>query len=659
LLLWAAYLVGYGEVVGFAGSYAPLAALLPVAVSGWCWGPVGGLASGVIGYLAVQLRMDALGVATWNPLSLLQADQMFAFLACSGAGLVVGWMRRLEHNLHHERAARRKALVDPLTGTLVRQAFEERLRAELDAAAAAGGGLALLFVDLDRFKFVNDTYGHDFGDKLLGEVGQVLLANVREEDLVGRVGGDEFMVALVGVRDEQAAGQIARSLVRELSTPFTVEGRELQVSASIGVALYPRDDNVVEALLQSADAAMYQVKVAGKNSFNFSTVEVRTRLTRRLELERVLRRALTENEFKVMYQPQVRIADGTLVGFEALLRWHSPDLGLVPPAEFIPVAEEAGMIAPIGHWMLRETAMQLRTWLRQGLMPVRVAVNVSTLQFHQSNFVDTVKGALDDSGIQPHLFELEVTESVLEQDNDLAVRILKQLQRLGVRIALDDFGTGYSSLAYLQRLPIGTLKIDRSFVQALAQGPLRGTQTAKEPDPAVRSTLQRNHLRTSGGSVDNAAIIEAICAMAHKLNKEVVAEGVETAYQRDFLRSLGADNAQGYYFAKPMLPSQAEELLKRVTVEAAMAQTAAEARASAVKELRSSAVREPWMPMSVIDDVPVSADEDQGTGQGSEWTWIEPGPLGREPASGQGAASRTGTLGNEPQTAFDELVIWK
>ncbi len=634
LLLWGAYLVGYGEIAALAGSYAPLVALLPVAVSGWSWGPVGGLASGVFGYLAVQVRMDALGVATWNPLSLLQADQMFAFLACSGAGLVVGWMRRLEHNLHHERAARRKALVDPLTGTLVRRAFEERLKAELDAATATGSGLALLFVDLDRFKFVNDTYGHDLGDKLLREVGQILLSNVREEDLVGRVGGDEFMVALVGVRDEQAAGQIAKSLVRELSSPFTVEGRELQVSASIGVALYPRDGVGVEALLQSADAAMYQVKVAGKNAYNFSTVEVRTRLTRRLELERVLRRALAENEFKVVYQPQFRIVDGSLVGFEALLRWHSPDLGKVSPAEFIPVAEEAGMIAPIGHWMLRETAMQLRAWLRQGFVPVRVAVNVSTLQFHQSNFVDTVKGALGDSGIDPGLFELEVTESVLERDKDLAVRILRQLQRLGVRIALDDFGTGYSSLAYLQSLPIGTLKIDRSFVQKLGQGPLRGEPaTAHEVDPAVRSALQRNVVRTSSGFENATPIVEAICAMAHKLNKEVVAEGVETAYQRDFLRRLGADTAQGYFYAKPMMPAQAEELLKRVTT----------VTAEAIAAARASAIRPPRTPRDYGTIDPFGA-------RVLPETTMEPIPTARR---------NLPSPDRERASSFDELVIWK
>src|SRR5690606_35532348 len=291
-----------------------------------------------------------------------------------------------------------------------------------------------------RFKFVNDTFGHDVGDKLLREVGRVLRGNVRANDLVGRVGGDEFMVALLGVTDDEAAGQVARSLVRELSAPIAVEERELQVSASIGISLYPRDGANAEELLHSADAAMYQVKEGGKNAYHFSTIEVRTRISRRLELERQLRRAVQDSQLEVAYQPQVRLADGSLTGFEALLRWRSPELGLVSPGEFVPVAEEAGLISPIGHWMLRESALQQRAWQRQGLMPVRVAVNVSTMQFHQHEFVDTVRGALADSGIDPDLLEIEVTESVLVRDYELALRTLAKLERLGVPTALDDFG---------------------------------------------------------------------------------------------------------------------------------------------------------------------------------------------------------------------------
>ncbi|HET9027597.1 MAG TPA: EAL domain-containing protein [Trueperaceae bacterium] len=576
LIVWTAYLLGYAHVSELAGNYAPLVGLVVVGFSGWLWGAAGGLASGVLGYLAVQVRISGLGIAQWQPVQLLQVDQTFAFVAYGGTGLVIGWLRQLERNLRHERAVSRRALVDPLTGALVRSAFEERLRQELVQAEASDGGLALLFVDLDRFKFVNDTFGHDVGDKLLAEVGKVLLGNVRTNDLVGRVGGDEFMVALLGVRDEAAAGHIARSLVRALGAPLTVEERELQVSASIGVSLYPRDGHDTESLLHSADAAMYQVKQGGKNAFHFSTVEVRTRLSRRLELERKLRRALPENQLEIVYQPQIRLGDDSLVGFEALLRWRSPELGMVSPAEFIPVAEEAGLIASIGHWTLRESAMQQREWLRLGLKPVRVAVNVSTLQFHQPAFYDTVKGALADSGVPADLFEIEVTESVLVRDQELAVRTLGRLERLGVRIALDDFGTGYSSLAYLQRLPIRTLKIDRSFVSGLAPAPLTISEEVSGARSSWRNTDrgsfgvdgERPQSPSSSSDITGAGpIVEAICALAHKLGKDIVAEGIETAFQRNFLRRLGVDLAQGYFFARPLRPAQAEELLRRATSE--------------------------------------------------------------------------------------------
>ncbi|HZJ09770.1 MAG TPA: EAL domain-containing protein, partial [Trueperaceae bacterium] len=474
------------------------------------------------------------------------------------------------------------------------------LQAAIARSTENGTGLALLFVDLDRFKFVNDTYGHETGDKLLREVGRVLRENVRGLDLVGRVGGDEFTVALMGVQEERAAASVARSLVRELSAPFKIDGRDVQVSASIGISLYPRDGSNPEALLKSADAAMYQVKEGGKNSFYFSTVEVRTRLSRRLELERQLRKALQENELEVVYQPQVRLADNQLAAFEALIRWHSPELGIVSPGEFIPVAEEAGLISPIGHWVLRETALQQREWIRAGLRPVRIAVNVSTMQFHQKSFIDTVKGALNDSGIPAELLEIEVTESVLVRDYELAMRTLRRLEKLGVPTALDDFGTGYSSLAYLQRLPIRTLKIDRSFVQGLAPKAVGGTlkvtgsgdRNTGTTDHGMRSPASSRTFshgawaEIAAGLNEDAVsepastfpIVEAICAMAHKLGKQVVAEGIETAYQRDFIRRLGVDLAQGYFFARPMKPLDAEALLRRVTKDA---ETARRLQASA------------------------------------------------------------------------------
>lgn len=610
IVAWVGYVLVYPHLAGAMGEYAGMVGLAPVAVTAWAWGLTAGSLGGLVGFALVRFLASGLDLESWFLTYTFDGEQAFELLAFMGTGACVAFVQRFRQTIALERQAARRAQVDPLTGAYTRGAFEERLHAAIEKATSGRGeGLVLLFVDLDRFKFVNDTYGHEVGDKLLREVGRVLRQNVRGHDLVGRVGGDEFTVALLGVSEERAAASVARSLVRELNAPVRIDGRDVQVSASIGIALCPRDGSTPDALLKSADAAMYEVKEGGKNSYYFSTVDVRTRLSRRLEVERQLRQALHENELEVVYQPQLALSDSRLVGFEALLRWHSADLGIVSPGEFIPVAEEAGLISPIGHWMLREVALQLREWQRSGYTPVKVAVNVSTMQFHQKSFVETVKGALNDSGIPPHLLEIEVTESVLVRDYDLALRTLMRLEKLGVPTALDDFGTGYSSLAYLQRLPIKTLKIDRSFVQGLAP---------QAVDVAVRSTLRerdgfasdpglRRHSGMYAGgwtevfarAADGAAvpastfpIVEAICAMAHKLDKHVVAEGIETAYQRDFLRRLGVDFAQGYFFARPMSPADAEMLLRRVTEDA---ERERRLRESSPLPARAPAVDEPLL----------------------------------------------------------------
>lgn len=635
LLLWIAYLVAFPQLQGWLGAYTVLVGLLPVALLGAAWGAWAGLVGGSVGYLAVQLRLVGFVGLRADLGGGLGVGHAFALLSYAGVGWVVGWLLHLGRNLQHERSISQRAKIDPLTGALTRATFEELLREELVAAEAKNLGLALLFVDLDRFKFVNDTFGHDVGDKLLREVGKVLKSNVRAGDLFGRVGGDEFMVALLGVTDDETAGQVARSLVRELGAPIAVEERELQVSASIGISLYPRDGTNAEELLHSADAAMYQVKQGGKNAYHFSTLEVRTRLSRRLEIERMLRSALSENQLEVVYQPQVRMDDNSLIGFEALMRWRSPELGMVSPSEFIPVAEEAGLIGPIGHWILRESALQQQVWQRQGLLPMRMSVNVSTLQFHQVNFVETVRGAINDSGIDPSLFEIEVTESVLARDHNLAVRTLFRLDRLGVRTALDDFGTGYSSLAYLQRLPINTLKIDYSFVRGLVPPPsvraMEGYAGARRPSREVLTTGGTQILTGSGEGVfvDAAPIVEAICAMAHKLEKEVIAEGVETAYQREYLRRLGVDAAQGYYFSRPLQPLQAEELLRRVTEEA-RAEEKRQQKAAASRRSMSAPV---WTSESVTP-------------------WAQP-----QPDQDHAVRAILNDLGDG--TAIDDLLLWE
>ncbi len=598
-IAWVGYVLAYPHLEGAVGQYATMLGLVPVAASAFGWGLAAGCVAGLLGFGLARMLSSGLGLEAWVLTYTFDGAQAFELLAFLGTGACVAFVQRFRHSLAEERLASKRAQVDPLTGALTRGAFEDRLSAAIEKAASGEGkGLALLFVDLDRFKFVNDTYGHEVGDKLLREVGRVLRENVRGHDLVGRVGGDEFTVALLGIHEERAAASVARSLVRELNAPIHIDGRDVQVSASIGIALCPRDGSTPEALLKSADAAMYEVKEGGKNSYYFSTVEVRTRLSRRLELERQLRQALHENELEVVYQPQVRLSDNRLMGFEALLRWHSPELGFVSPGEFIPVAEEAGLISPIGHWLLRDVALQLRDWLRAGYAPVKLAANVSTMQFHQKAFVDTVRGALDDSGIPPELLEIEVTESVLVRDYDLALRTLMRLERLGVPTALDDFGTGYSSLAYLQRLPIKTLKIDRSFVQGLAPGTVDQAVKVIGPERVTDSGLRRHTGMHAGAWTEIAAnlapganvpastfpIVEAICAMAHKLQKHVVAEGIETAYQRDFLRRLGVDYAQGYFFARPMSAADAEKVLRRLTEDDARERKVRERAASEVAE---------------------------------------------------------------------------
>ncbi len=519
------------------GGNTALVALLVVAVSGWLWGIGGGLVNGVVGLWVSNGLTPLFQFGFTGVLPALQGADLFRVLAFLGAGAGFGYLKTLQHQIDRHRMASVQAQFDPLTGLLNRLAFERRVTAVLEGASAKNANIALLFVDLDRFKFVNDTYGHETGDALLREVARLVSETVREGDLVGRLGGDEFTIALLDMRDPESARVVARTLVRLLSAPFQIDGKEIHISASVGVSLYPRDGDSFAALTRNADAAMYEVKEGGKNAFHFSSIEMRTRVSRRLELERHLRRAVADHEFDLVYQPQVDLANGRLVAFEALLRWSSPALGKVSPAEFIPVAEEAGLIGQIGHWLLREACLQVRMWQKAGLEPVRMAVNVSTLQFRQFDFLQTVQGALDDSALSPDLLELEITESVLVKEYEVAVSTVRRLARMGVRTALDDFGTGYSSLTYLQRLPISTLKIDRSFV------------TAIQHDAGTRG---------SGAT----PIVEAIVAMAHKLGKVIVAEGVETESQRRFLSGIGVDYAQGFHFSKPLAPARAERLLE-------------------------------------------------------------------------------------------------
>jgi diguanylate cyclase (GGDEF)-like protein len=519
------------------GGVAVFGALVVVAIIGATWGAAAGLVLGVA--FGAGIDGDGMlrtGIPSGGFMDLLRGGAVVSPLVFGALGFTIGRLVRLHQQVRSLRHASVRAQYDALTGLYNRQAFERRLEEWTADTGGASGIFALLFVDLDRFKYVNDTFGHGVGDKLLRLVAKALRDGVRDGDLVARLGGDEFVLALRGLRDRDAAAAVAEKLVRRLASPFVVDGRALTVSASIGIALYPRDGEDVATLTKSADAAMYIVKARGKNSYGFSSVEMRTQQSRRLEIERGLRSAQENDELELFYQPQVDLVDGRLVGFEALIRWHSRELGLVSPTEFIPIAEEAGMIVPIGRWLLHEACSRARAWHGAGHFDTKVSVNVSAVQFRQPEFISHVKEALEASGINPRLLEIEITESVLIEEFEVAAHTLRRLDRMGVRAALDDFGTGYSSLAYLQRLPIGSLKIDRSFVSSLSMTPT--------------------------GQVGSAVpIIEAIAAMGRNLGKIVVAEGVETEAQANYLARIGVDRAQGYLYSKPISATRATRLL--------------------------------------------------------------------------------------------------
>ena len=545
--------------IGPADAMPDWAAVLIVIVAACLVGLVWGIAGGAIAGAAAAALVSGVP-ATRGGLEALAADAGASVQALASVvlplfvGTVITWRRQVR--MHRDAAG--LAQYDVLTGLLNRVALEARLATWIVRGRAEGRGamFAVLFVDLDRFKVVNDTYGHDVGDRLLCAIARLLREHVREDDLVARLGGDEFVVALPGLRDRQTAAAIAGKLVALLSAPFDLGGKVVTVSASIGIAVYPTDGEDVSSLLTSADTAMYAVKARGKNSYVFSDLRLRDQQARRLELERRLRLAVADHRLRVAYQPQIDLASGRVVAFEALLRWDDAELGKVSPAEFVPVAEDAGLIVPIGLWLLREACFQARSWDRGDGHGIGVAVNVSTLQFRQADFVEQVEAALAASRLDPGRLDIEVTESVLIDQFEVAVHALRRLHRMGVGTALDDFGTGYSSLAYLQRLPIGSLKIDRSFISSLS-------------------------ITNHGMAGSAVPIVDAITAMGRTLGKVVVAEGVETSAQARYLTRIGVTRAQGFHFGRPLQAADATRLVERQWV-AESAAARASAKASAV-----------------------------------------------------------------------------
>ncbi len=421
---------------------------------------------------------------------------------------------------------------DGLTGLPNREMFMQLLGLSIETAQRYGRKLAVLFIDLDRFKVINDTLGHEAGDVLLREVAARLRECLRASDVVARLGGDEFVVLLQDINEQDQAAGVARNILSVVMKPIVILGQECRVTASVGVCLHPAEGQDDQSIMKNADMAMYLAKEEGKNTFRFFTSRMQPQSIERLVLETNLRRALELDEFSLHYQAKVNFKSGAITGVEALLRWYNPELGSVPPARFIPLAEETGLIVPIGTWVLRTACAQSVAWQKQGLPPVCLSVNLSMRQLADEGLVREIESVLVETGLAPQLLELEVTETTIMHNADRAVHVLTAIKDLGVRLAIDDFGTGYSSLAHLKRFPIDTLKVDRSFIREV-------------PNDA-----------------EDRAIAEAIIAMGKTLSLTVVAEGVETPEQQSFLRDRLCDEMQGFYFSTPVAPQDFAELLR-------------------------------------------------------------------------------------------------
>ncbi|WP_371417310.1 EAL domain-containing protein [Noviherbaspirillum sp. UKPF54] len=422
----------------------------------------------------------------------------------------------------YEAQIRHQATHDALTGLPNRNLLHDRLQQAMANARRNDQIAAVVFIDLDQFKFINDSLGHQVGDELLKVIGARLRASMRACDTVARQGGDEFVLVLDNHRSCEAITDTVRRVIALVAEPWSAKGLELQVTCSVGVSVFPDDGSDAETLLRHADSAMYKAKELGRNTFQYFSAEMNRHATQRLELLNSLRHALANGEFVLQYQPKVQLATARVIGAEALIRWHSAARGMVSPGDFIPLAEESGLIIAIGEWVLRTACAQNVAWQRAGHPPLPIAVNLSPRQLARDDIVDVVADALQSAGLEPRWLELEITENDVMRDVDKSLATLIRLKQLGVKISIDDFGTGYSSLNYLKRFPVDTLKIDRSFVSDIA------------------------------ADADDAAIVKAVISLAHILNLNVVAEGVETDGQRRFLVENGCDEVQGYYFGRPM-----------------------------------------------------------------------------------------------------------
>lgn len=421
---------------------------------------------------------------------------------------------------------------DPLTGLPNRSLFTDRLNMALAQSKRNNEMCALIILDLDNFKAINDTLGHSVGDMLLKQVAEKIKGYLREVDTVARIGGDEFIIIQPQIKEISDATRAADRILKKFQKPWILEGKEYYITASMGIGIYPNDGEDQQTIFKNADTALYRAKELGRNNYQLYTESMNQKVLQRLDIENSLRRAIEREEFVLFYQPQIDIKTGKIVGFEALLRWYHPGYGLVPPMEFIPIAEDSGLIVAIGEWVLKTACRQNKKWIDSGLEPRLISVNLSARQFQRNDVVEVIDKIRSDSGLEPELLELEITESTAMQDLSFTIDVLNQLRKKGIRVSLDDFGTGYSSLNYLRQLPIDTLKIDKSFVRDI-------TANSKEE-----------------------AIAKTVISLAHKLDLTVVAEGVETKEQFLFLKKERCDKVQGYLFSKPLPAEEIEKMLR-------------------------------------------------------------------------------------------------
>jgi diguanylate cyclase (GGDEF)-like protein/PAS domain S-box-containing protein len=472
------------------------------------------------------------GESAWAVLNVSLVDD-----DSGSAGIVEGMLVDITERKVAEERVQSLAYYDALTGLPNRILLHDRLSKALATARRQKHKVALLFFDLDRFKIINDSLGHSVGDLLLQDVAGRLQSCAREEDTVARLGGDEFLIVLSHVNDIPGAAVSAERFMDALTSTFVIQGHSLSVGCSLGISIFPEHGGDSETLIKHADAAMYSAKDGGRNNFQFFTADMNAQAVERLTLENGLRSALDKKELFLVYQPQMDIASGKISELEALLRWQHPELGLVPPDKFIRIAENSGLIVPIGEWVLRTACSQARKWQDEGLPAVSIAINVSAVQFRQQGFCELIRRVLRETALAPQYLELELTESLLLGNADVTLSVLQELKAMGLTLAIDDFGTGYSSFSYLKRFPVSKLKIDRSFVRDVAVNP------------------------------DDAAITTAIISMAKSLNLKVIAEGVEDEAQMSFLRAHQCDEIQGYYFSVPLAVDKVAEKLRGQAVQ--------------------------------------------------------------------------------------------